>query len=68
MALQDLTSMVPIEVRAFRLLAVCVIVLAAVLVFQLFPRRAAPLERSVVLLLLVLVIILGVIVLVTATP
>ncbi|PYM53485.1 MAG: hypothetical protein DMD77_26480 [Candidatus Rokuibacteriota bacterium] len=60
--------MVPIEVRAFRLLAICVIVLAAVLVFQLFPRRAGPLERSVVLLLLALVIILGVIVLVTATP
>jgi hypothetical protein len=60
--------MVPIEVRAFRLLAISVIVLAAVLVFQLFPRRAAPLERSIVLLLLVLVIILGVIVLVTATP
>jgi hypothetical protein len=60
--------MVPIEVRAFRLLAVCVIVLAAVLVFQLFPRRAGGLERSVVLLLLALVIILGVIVLVTATP
>ncbi len=60
--------MVPIEVRAFRLLAICVIVLAAVLVFQLFPRRAGAPERSVVLLLLALVIILGVIVLVTATP
>ena len=60
--------MVPIEVRAFRLLAICVIVLAAVLVFQLFHRRAGALERSVVLLLLALVIILGVIVLVTATP
>ena len=60
--------MVPIEVRAFRLLAICVIVLAAVLVAQLFPRRAAALERSVVLVLLALVIILGVIVLVTATP
>jgi len=60
--------MVPIEVRAFRLLAICVIVLAAVLVFHLFPRRAGALERSVVLLLLALVIILGVIVLVTATP
>ena len=60
--------MVPIEVRAFRLLAIRVIVLAAVLVFQLFPRRAGALERSVVLLLLALVIILGVIVLVTATP
>jgi hypothetical protein len=60
--------MVPIEVRAFRLLAICAIVLAAVLVFQLFPRRTAALERSVVLLLLVLVIILGVIVLLTATP
>jgi len=60
--------MVPIEVRAFRLLAICVIVLAAVLVFQLFPRRPGALERSVVLLLLALVIILGVIVLVTATP
>jgi hypothetical protein len=60
--------MVPIEVRAFRLLAICVIVLAAVLVVQLFPRRAGALDRSVVLLLLALVIILGVIVLVTATP
>jgi hypothetical protein len=60
--------MVPIEVRAFRLLAICVILLAAVLAFQLFPRRAAFLERSVVLLVLALVVILAIVVLVTATP
>ena len=60
--------MVPIEVRAFRLLAICVILLATVLVFQLFPRRAAFLERSVVLLVLALVVILAIVVLVTATP
>ncbi len=53
--------MVPIEVRAFRLLAV-------VLIFQLFPRRAAVLERSVVLLVLALVVILAIVVLATATP
>jgi hypothetical protein len=60
--------MVPIELRAFRLLAVCVIVLAAVLLVRLFTPRSAALERSVVFLLLVLVIILGVIVLVTLSP
>jgi hypothetical protein len=60
--------MVPIEVRAFRLLAICVILLAVVLVFQLFPRRAAVLGQSVALLVLVLVIVLAIIVLVTATP
>jgi hypothetical protein len=60
--------MVPIELRAFRLLAVCVIVLAAVILVRLFPPRVAALERSVVFLLLVLVIILGVIVLVTLSP
>jgi hypothetical protein len=60
--------MVPIEVRAFRLLAICVILLAVVLIFQLFPRRAAVLERSVVLLVLALVVILAIIVLATATP
>ena len=60
--------MVPIEVRAFRLLAICVILLAVVLVVQLFPRQAAVLERSVVLLVLALVVILAIIVLVTATP
>jgi hypothetical protein len=60
--------MVPIELRAFRLLAVCVIVLAAVLLVRLFTPQSAALERSVVFLLLVLVIILGVIVLVTLSP
>jgi hypothetical protein len=60
--------MVPIELRAFRLLAVCVIILAVVLVVRLFPQRSAALERSVVLLLLALVIVLGFIVLVTLTP
>ena len=60
--------MVPIEVRAFRLLAICVILLAVVLVVQLFPRQAAVLERSVVLLVHALVVILAIVVLVTATP
>jgi hypothetical protein len=60
--------MVPIEVRAFRLLAICVILLAVVLLFQLFPRRAVMLERSVVLLVLALVVILAIVVLATATP
>ena len=60
--------MVPIEVRAFRLLAICVILLAVVLVAQLFPRPGAVLERSVVLLVLALVVILAIVVLVTATP
>jgi len=60
--------MVPIELRAFRLLAVCVIVLAVVLALQLLPRRSAAFDRTVVLLLLALVVVLGVIVMVTLTP
>lgn len=60
--------MVPFEIRAFRLLAICVILLAVVLVFVLFPRRTAILERSVGLLVLALVVILAIIVFATATP
>jgi len=56
--------MVPVEVRAFGLLALCVILLAAVLVLQWMPARAATVAKPLALLLLVVVIVLGIMVLV----
>ena len=58
--------MVPIEVTAFGLLAVCVIILALLLFFTLlFPRDSAMLARSVLVPVLVVVVVLAVYVLVT---
>ncbi len=59
--------MVPIEVRAFKLLAVCVMLLAAVLIVQLVPRRATIVDRPLLLLVLALVVGLAIGVLVMAT-
>jgi hypothetical protein len=58
--------MVPIEVTAFGLLAVCVILLAAVLFFNLlFPRDAAVRARTLLVPALAVVVILAIYVLVT---
>lgn len=48
--------MVPIEVRAFGLLAVCVLILAGVLLFQVTPRYVLPWPLSVLACLLVAVL------------
>jgi hypothetical protein len=58
--------MVPVEVTAFGLLAVCVIVLAVLLFFTLlFPRDSAMLARSLLVPALVVVVVLAIYVLVT---
>jgi hypothetical protein len=60
--------MVPIESTAFALLAVCVILLAAVLFFSLvflFPRDAPMRSRSLLLLALTVIAALSIYVLVT---
>jgi hypothetical protein len=59
---------VPIEVRAFTLLAVCVMLLAAVLIIQLVPRRATSVDRSLLLVVLALVLVLAIVVLATIRP
>ena len=56
--------MVPIEVRAFGLLAVCVILLAALLVVQWMPARAGVVAKPMMLLVLIVVMVLGILVLV----
>lgn len=40
--------MVPVEMQAFGLLAVCVLVLAAVLLVQVVPRRIVPWPVSLI--------------------
>ncbi len=60
--------MVPIEMKAFTLLAVCVMLLAAVLIIQLVPRRATSLDRPLLLLVLTLVLALAIVVLATIRP
>jgi hypothetical protein len=60
--------MVPVESTAFALLAVCMILLAAVLFFSLvspFPRDAPMRARSLLLLALAVVAVLSIYVLVT---
>ncbi len=58
--------MVPVEVTAFALLAICVIVLAAMLFFNLlFPRDAAILARPLLVPALAVVVALAIYVLVT---
>jgi hypothetical protein len=58
--------MVPVEATAFALLAICVIVLAALVFFtMLFPRDAAILARPLLVPVLVVVVALAIYVLVT---
>ena len=54
--------MVPVEVRAFTLLAVCVLLLAAVLFFQLLPRGETTPARPLTLSVLVVVAVLSIVV------
>jgi uncharacterized membrane protein YidH (DUF202 family) len=56
--------MVPVEVTAFTLLAVCVLLLAAVQFFQLFPRDDARSSRPLMLVFLVVVAVLAIVVIV----
>jgi lipopolysaccharide export LptBFGC system permease protein LptF len=56
--------MVPVEVRAFTLLAVCVLLLAAVLFLQLFPRRESIPGRPLMLIILAVVAVLSIVVVV----
>jgi hypothetical protein len=56
--------MVPVEVTAFTLLAVCVLLLAAVQFFQLFPRGDVPSSRPLMLVFLVVVAVLAIVVIV----
>jgi hypothetical protein len=56
--------MVPVEVRAFALLAVCVLLLTAVLVLQLLPRPESMLGRPLMLVVLAVVAVLSIVVIV----
>lgn len=56
--------MVPVEVRAFTLLAVCVLLLAAVLILQLLPRRDTTFGRPLIWVILAVVAVLSIIVIV----
>ena len=59
--------MVHLEVRAFGLLALCVILLAAALIVQWIPARATVIAKPLMLLILVVVIALGIVVAVTTS-
>jgi hypothetical protein len=59
--------MVPVEVRAFGLLALCVSLLAAALIVQWIPARATVIAKPLMLLILVVVIALGIVVAVTTS-
>ena len=56
--------MVPVEVTAFTLLAVCVLLLAAVQFCQLFARGDATSSRPLMLAFLVVVAVLAIVVIV----
>ncbi len=56
--------MVPVEVTAFSLLAVCMLLLAAVLAVQLLRRGESTPGRPVMLLILVIVAVLSIAVIV----
>jgi ABC-type transport system involved in multi-copper enzyme maturation permease subunit len=56
--------MVPVEVRAFTLLAVCMLLLAAVLLLQLLPRPETMLGRPLMLIILAVVAVLSIVVIV----
>ena len=52
--------MVPVEITAFALLALCVILLAIVQAVHLLPRPVSPPARGVMFLVLIVVAILGI--------
>jgi len=56
--------MVPVEVTAFTLLAVCVLLLAGVQFFQLFPRGDATSSRPLMLVFPVVVVVLSIVVII----
>ena len=56
--------MVPVEVRAFALLAVSVLLLAGVLFLQLLPRREIMPGRPAMLVILVVAAVLSIVVIV----
>jgi ABC-type transport system involved in multi-copper enzyme maturation permease subunit len=56
--------MVPVEVRAFTLLAVCVLLLAAVLILHLLPRGETTFGRPLMLVILAVVAVLSIVVIV----
>ena len=56
--------MVPVEVRAFTLLAVCVLLMAAVLFLQMLPRRETTPSRPLLLVILAVVAVLSIVVIV----
>ena len=56
--------MVPVEVTAFTFLAVCVLLLAVVQFFQLFPRGDATSGRPLMLVILAVVAVLSIVVIV----
>jgi ABC-type transport system involved in multi-copper enzyme maturation permease subunit len=56
--------MVPVEVRAFTLLAVCMLLLAAVLLLQLLPRPETMPGRPLMLIILAVVAVLSIVVIV----
>jgi hypothetical protein len=56
--------MVPVEVSAFTLLAVCVLLLAAVLILQLLPQRETMFGRLLMLVILAVVAVLSIVVIV----
>jgi prolipoprotein diacylglyceryltransferase len=58
--------MVPLEVRAFTLLAICVLLLAAVLALQLLPRGGP--SRAVMFVALAIVAVLAIVVIVDVHP
>ena len=57
--------MVPVEVRAFALLSVCVMLLAGVLAFQVLSRAPSAFGLMVMLVLLAIAFLLAIVVLVT---
>ena len=56
--------MVPVEVKAFTLLAVCILLLTAVLLLQLLPRPETMLGRPLMLIILAVVAVLSIVVIV----
>lgn len=51
--------MVPVEMRAFALLAVCALLLAAVLLVQVIPRRFVPWPVSLIACLVAAALAIG---------
>jgi hypothetical protein len=59
--------MVPVEMRAFWLLAVCALLLAAVLLVQVIPRRFVPWPVSVITCIVAAALAIGAL-LITGRP